>query len=228
MPRPDIRSLDPRRRARRVARDLARAYPEARCALAFRDPFELLVATILSAQCTDARVNQVTPALFARFPSAGALARADLAEVEGLIHATGFFRAKAKNLVAMASALVERHGGEVPRDLDALTRLPGVGRKTANVVLGTAFGIASGVVVDTHVKRLAYRLGLTDATDPVVIERDLAGLLPRTGWVDFGHLMIEHGRKTCAALRPRCDDCVLGPICPRRGVGAPRAARPRP
>jgi endonuclease-3 len=181
-------------------------------------PFELLVATILSAQCTDARVNQVTPSFFARFPNARALAGADVAEVEALIHSTGFFRAKAKSLVGMARELVARHGGEVPADLDALTALPGVGRKTANVVLGTAFGIASGVVVDTHVKRLAFRLGLTQNQDPTQIERDLIRLIPQKQWVNLSHRLIVHGRRTCAALRPKCRECALEPICPKVGV----------
>lgn len=209
---------DPKRRTRAALRRLRRVFPDARCALDFRDAFELLAATILSAQCTDVRVNQVTPALFAHFPDPEAMAEADLDEVETLIHPTGFFRAKARSLVGMAKALVERHGGEVPRDLESLTALPGVGRKTANVVLGTAFGLASGVVVDTHVKRLSARLGLTEQADPVRIERDLMALLPRRDWVEFSHLLILHGRATCVALRPRCRDCPLDPICPRIGV----------
>ena len=209
---------DPRLQAGRLVRRFARLYPEVRCALDHRDPFELLVATVLSAQCTDARVNQVTPALFARFPNAPSLAAADRAEVEALIHPTGFFRAKARHLLGLAAALVERHGGDVPRDLDALTALPGVGRKTAHVVLGVAFGVASGVVVDTHVKRLAYRLGLTTRTDPALVERDLAALVPRARWVTFSHWLIEHGRRTCGALRPQCDACALQTICPQRGV----------
>jgi endonuclease-3 len=211
---------DPKAQARQVVRRLARLFPEASCALHHRNPYELLVATILSAQCTDARVNLVTPALFARYPDARALAVADPAELESLIHSTGFFRAKARNLLAMARQLVERHGGEVPRDLDALTALPGVGRKTANVVLGTAFAIPSGVVVDTHVKRLARRLGLTESTDPAVIERELAQIVPRREWIDLSHRLILHGRKTCAAHRPKCLDCALAPICPKVGVRA--------
>jgi endonuclease-3 len=216
---------DPRARARRVVRALARLYPEPRCALVHRDGFELLAATILSAQCTDARVNQVTPALFARFPDARALAAATQAEVEELIRPTGFFRAKARSLLGMARALVERHGGAVPRDLDALTALPGVGRKTANVVLGTAFGIASGVVVDTHVKRLAFRLGLTTERDPVRIERDLAAVVPRKDWIDLSHRLILHGRSTCLARRPRCEPCELASLCPRQGVAPPPTPR---
>lgn len=210
--------------ASRVVATLTTLYPTPQCALVHRNPFELLVATILSAQCTDARVNQVTPALFRRYPDAPALAAADLADVEALIHSTGFFRAKAKNLVAMASSLVAEHRGEVPDDLDALIRLPGVGRKTAHVVLGTGFGMASGIVVDTHVKRLSFRLGLTRALDPEVIESELERLLPREEWINFSHRMIEHGRKVCMARSPRCDDCRLLEICPKNGV-AIRAAR---
>jgi endonuclease-3 len=204
--------------ARRVVRALAGLYPEALCALSHRNPFELIVATILSAQCTDARVNLVTPALFGRYPDAAALAAAEPAELERLIHSTGFFRAKARNLLGMARALVAGHGGEVPADLDALTALPGVGRKTANVVMGTAFGLASGVVVDTHVKRLSYRLGLTDATDPVVIERDLAAVVPRAEWIALSHRLILHGRAVCDARRPACGACTLAGFCPRRGL----------
>jgi endonuclease III len=215
---------DRKRQAGRVTRALDRLYPDAHCALHHRDAYELLVATILSAQCTDARVNLVTPDLFARYPDARSLAVADQEDVEKLIHSTGFFRAKAKNLIGMAKRLVDRHGGEVPRDLDALTALPGVGRKTAHVVLGNAFGIASGVVVDTHVKRLAFRLDLTDSTDPDVIEEDLAGLVPRSKWIMLSHWLIEHGRRTCAALRPRCDACPLDRLCPRRGAGVPKGA----
>jgi endonuclease-3 len=222
MPRLARPSDDPALQTKRVVRQLERLYPDANCALVHGNPYELLVATILSAQCTDARVNQVTPALFARYPEASALARADLAELEALIHSTGFFRAKAKNLVKMATQVVERHGGEIPRDLETLTALPGVGSKTANVVLGNAFGIASGVVVDTHVKRLAYRLGLTTSRDPVAIERDLMRNVPRKHWVDLSHRLITHGRKLCLAVRPRCADCPLEPICPKVGVRPPR------
>jgi endonuclease-3 len=218
-PTPPDRKLQ----AGRVARGLAKLYPDARCALDYRSPFELIVATILSAQCTDKMVNKVTPALFARYPDPASLAGAEPAELEALIHPTGFFRAKARNLIGMARALVERHGGAVPADLEALTALPGVGRKTAHVVLGNAFEVASGVVVDTHVKRLAFRLGLTGETDPEKVERDLAAILPRSGWVMFSHRMIEHGRTTCVAARPRCDACGLGRLCPRAGVAPPRS-----
>jgi endonuclease-3 len=218
MPRATRPNLDPALQARRVVRHLARLYPAVECGLKYRDAYELLVATILSAQCTDARVNQVTPALFARYPDAHALAKAEQAELEALIHSTGFFRAKARNLMAMARQVVERHGGEVPRNLDALTALPGVGRKTAHVVLGTAFAIASGIVVDTHVKRLAFRLGLTSSTDPELIERELVQIIPRKHWVELGHRLIAHGRTTCTALRPKCSTCALTTICPRKGV----------
>jgi endonuclease-3 len=203
-----------------VVRALARLYPDSHCALVHKDAYQLLVATILSAQCTDVRVNLVTPSLFERFPDARALAQADLAEVESLIHSTGFFRSKAKNLVGMSSQVVEQHGGEIPRDLESLTALAGVGRKTANVVMGNAFGIASGVVVDTHVKRLAYRLGLTVSHDPLVIERDLMRLVPRTQWVNLSHRLIDHGRKVCAAQRPKCAECGLESLCPKMGVRA--------
>ena len=218
MPRRRSPSDDPRTQAGRVVRDLIQLYPEVRCALDHRNAFELLVATVLSAQCTDERVNQVTPALFARFPDPKSLAAADLADVEALVYRTGFFRAKARNLVALARSLVELHDGSVPIRHESLTDLPGVGRKTANVVLGNAFAIASGVVVDTHVKRLAFRLGLTEKTDPERIERELNLLLPKKHWIDFSHRLIAHGRSTCLALRPRCPACPLLDLCPRRGL----------
>ena len=193
---------------------LLATHPDAHCELDYRTPFELLVATVLSAQCTDRRVNMVTPALFARFPDARALAAASLEEVEALVRTTGFFRAKARNLVAMAKALVEEHGGEVPADMDALVRLPGVGRKTANVVLGDAFGIGAGVVVDTHVARVSRRLGLARADDPVRIEAELSALFPRERWTMLSHLLIFHGRRICDARRPRCERCTLRELCP--------------
>ncbi len=205
-------------RTREILDRLAAEYPEARCALDHRSPLELLVATILSAQCTDARVNQVTPALFGRFPDAAAYATAALAEIEPLIQSTGFFRNKAKSLQGLGRALVERHGGEVPRTMAELTALPGVGRKTANVVLGNAFGLEEGVVVDTHVGRLAKRLGLTREDDPVKAERDLMALVPRTAWTLWSHLLIHHGRAVCKAPRPRCADCVLADLCPAAAV----------
>jgi endonuclease-3 len=213
--RPSPRSKDA---VERIVRLLVDLYPSPQCALEHRNAFELLVATILSAQCTDVRVNLVTPGLFSRYPDASSLASADLADVEALIHSTGFFRAKARNLVAMASRLVEMHRGEVPDEFGALTKLPGVGRKTANVVMGNAFQIASGVVVDTHVKRLSFRLGMTSSTDPEEIEAELAILVPRSEWISFSHRLIEHGRKVCDARKPTCDSCSLRELCPRLGL----------
>ncbi|MEW5701644.1 MAG: endonuclease III [Candidatus Zixiibacteriota bacterium] len=200
-------------RARRIARALARRYP-ARCALTHDDPFQLLVATILSAQCTDERVNQVTPTLFARYRTVADFAHADPAAVEEIIRPTGFFRSKTRHIIAASRALVERHGGDVPRTLAELTALDGIGRKTANVVLGTAFGIAEGVVVDTHVMRLSRRLRLTAHRDPARIEADLMRLLPQSHWIEFSHRLIWHGRTLCPARRPRCDECPLAPDCP--------------
>jgi endonuclease III len=204
-------------RTRKIVALLAKHYPDASCALTWRDPYQLIAATILSAQCTDARVNLVTPALFQRYPDAAALARADRADLEGLIRSTGFYHNKAKSLLGMAQALVERHGGEVPRSMEALVELPGVARKTANVVLGTAFGIAEGIVVDTHVIRLAGRMGLTQEEDPVKIERDLMAVVPRDRWIAFAHQMTWHGRKVCAARKPACGACPVAPVCPSRG-----------
>jgi endonuclease-3 len=189
-------------------------YPDAHCALDFGNAFELLCATILSAQCTDKRVNLVTPALFARYPNAAALAAARPEELEELIRSTGFFRSKAKSLIGMATGLVERHGGEVPADMEALTALPGVGRKTANVILGNAFGRNDGIVVDTHVTRLSNRLALTSESDAVKIEQALLPLFPRERWTMLSHLLIEHGRQVCDARKPRCGDCVLSDVCP--------------
>ena len=204
-----------------VARRLARLYPHAHCSLDFGSPFELLVATILSAQCTDKRVNAVTGGLFSHWPTAAALAAAPAGDLETVIRSTGFFRAKARSIRGCCQGLVERHGGEVPRSLDDLVRLPGVGRKTANVVLGSAFGQAAGVVVDTHVGRISRRLGLTRQTDPVRVERDLMAALPRRHWIAFSHRLIEHGRTVCTARRPRCEACPLADLCPRVGVRLP-------
>jgi len=213
-------------RVKPLLRGLRREYPNADCALNHEGPFQLLAATILSAQCTDARVNIVTPDLFARWPEAASLAVATQAEVEAVVRTTGFFRNKAKNLRGMATALCERHGGEVPRTMDELTALPGVARKTANVVLGTAFGLARGVVVDTHVGRLSRRLGLTVEKDPVKVERDLMELLPRTQWVGFSHRLILHGRAVCNARKPRCADCPLASHCASsEHAGVPPAER---
>ena len=200
--------------ARVILDRLLAAYPDAHCALDFRNAFELLGATILSAQCTDKRVNLVTPALFARYSHAAALADADQADVEDLIRTTGFFRNKARSLIGMAAGLVERHGGNVPADMDALVRLPGVGRKTANVILGNAFGRNDGVVVDTHVTRVSNRLGLVASTDAVKIEQVLMPLFPQERWTIISHLFIEHGRQVCHARTPRCGECLLADICP--------------
>jgi endonuclease-3 len=208
-----------------VARRLARGYPQANCSLAFSSPFQLLIATILSAQCTDKRVNAVTAGLFDRWPTPAALAAATQREVEAVIRSTGFFRAKAKNIRGCCAALVERHGGEVPRRLEDLVRLPGVGRKTANVVLGSGFGLPSGVVVDTHVGRISRRLGLTRHADAVRAERDLMAAVPKSHWIAFSHRMIEHGRTVCTARRPRCEGCLLAGICPRVGVKPADAKR---
>ena len=227
MPESRRPSDDPKMQTRQVCRALKLAYPEATCALVHANPFQLLVATILSAQCTDSRVNMVTPELFRRFPDPASLAAADPDELEALIRSTGFFRAKARSLLTMSNQIVERHDGQIPRDLNELTQLAGVGRKTANVVLGTAFGIASGVVVDTHVKRLTNRMGLTTSKSPEQIERDLIPLIPRKQWVDFSHRLILHGRRVCVARNPRCIDCVLASICPKVGVSPSRKAARR-
>ena len=205
-------------RAAAIAKALAAAYPDAACELDFRNPYELLVSTILSAQCTDVRVNAVTPALFARFPDAAALATADPGKLEEAIRSTGFYRNKAKSLLGMARAVVDRHGGAIPPSMEDLTRLPGVGRKTANVVLGSAFALATGVVVDTHVARLAKRLGLSVQEDPEKIERDLMALFPSASWVAVGHRLILHGRRVCHARKPACSGCPLARRCPRIGV----------
>jgi endonuclease-3 len=193
---------------------LKTAYPEARTALYWSNPLELLVATILSAQTTDVRVNAVTPNLFAKYPTAADYAGADPTELEEDIRPTGFFRNKAKSLRGMARALADDHGGEVPRTMDDLVALPGVGRKTANVVLGNAFGIDEGVVVDTHVRRLSNRLGFTTQNDPEKIERDLMQTVPKRDWTVFSHLLILHGRSVCKARKPACVDCVVNDLCP--------------
>ena len=209
---------DRKPRVRKIVSSLAETYPVAICALNHESPFQLLAATILSAQCTDERVNLVTPELFCRWPTPQALAVAKQSDVEEVVHSTGFFRAKAANLIGMAAGLVEHHHGELPRTLVELTALPGVGRKTANVLLGTAFGIPSGVVVDTHVKRITTLLGLTQATSAERIEQDLMALLPESEWINFSHRLIHHGRRICIARRPKCDECPLRPHCPRIGL----------
>jgi endonuclease-3 len=193
---------------------LKELYPDARCALEYRNAYELLCATILSAQCTDVRVNLVTPTLFSRYPTPFELARADPGEVEEIIKSTGFFRNKAKSLIGMAQAVVADHNGEIPRTMEELRRLPGVGRKTANVVLGNAYNINEGVTVDTHVARLSGLLGLSVEQDPVKIEQDLMRLFPQEDWGLLSHLLIFHGRQVCIARRPRCAECVLARLCP--------------
>lgn len=200
--------------ARTVVRRLHGEYPDAECALVHRNAFELAVATILSAQCTDEMVNRVTPELFRRYPTPHKLARARAATIEKLIHSTGFYRNKTKSLLGLAKKLVSEFDGEVPRTMEELLTLPGVARKTANVILGVAYGKAEGVVVDTHVKRLSGRLGLTEHADPQKIERDLMELLPREEWIALGHLFIWHGRRVCSARRPACDRCLLSDRCP--------------
>jgi len=215
---PARRTRDAAKRAPEILTRLLAAYPDARCALDHRTPFELLCATILSAQCTDARVNLVTPTLFARYPNPAALARANPSDVERIIQSTGFFRNKTRSLIGMARALVANHGGEVPRTMEELRVLPGVGRKTANVVLGNAFGINEGITVDTHVSRLSRLLGLTRHEDPVKIEQDLMPLFPRDHWALVSHLLIFHGRRVCVARRPRCAECVLSDLCPSSAV----------
>ncbi len=201
-------------RAAAIYAELARLYPTAHCELDYQNAYQLTVATILSAQCTDKRVNMVTPAVFAAYPDAAALADAPIEHVEELVKTTGFFRAKAKSLVGMSQAVVARHGGQIPATMDELVVLPGVGRKTANVVLGNAFDINVGVVVDTHVGRLSNRLGLTKATDPVKIEAALMPLFPQSTWTMLSHLLIWHGRQVCDARSPRCGSCSLRPRCP--------------
>ena len=214
------RPRTPAGRARAVVEGLRDAYPDIVVPLDHASPFQLLVAIILSAQCTDARVNQVTPALFAAAPDAAAMSAADPHEIERLIYSTGFFRAKARNLIAMAQAVVTRFGGEVPSRMEDLVSLPGVGRKTANVILGHRFR-TPGIAVDTHVLRLSRRLGLTDATDPVRVERDLAALWPRREWSDTSMRLIYHGRQVCTARTPRCEACIFAGWCPSSRVSPP-------
>jgi endonuclease-3 len=204
-------------RAAALVKALAKTYPQAHCELEYTSPLELLVATILSAQCTDKRVNMVTPALFEQYPDARAFAEASPEELEAAIQSTGFYRSKAKSLRSMAADLVAKHGGKVPPDMEALTALRGVGRKTANVVLGNAFGISEGVVVDTHVQRLSRRLGLTKHEDPVKIEADLMKLVPRGQWTLFSHWLIWHGRRRCTARKPDCAGCEVRGLCPSAG-----------
>jgi len=219
-----------KRRAAKIARRLGQHYPNAACSLNFQTPLELLVATILSAQCTDTRVNEVAKTLFGKYPTAAHYAQAPPAQLERDIQSTGFFRNKAKSIQASCRTLLERYGGEVPRDIEALVELPGVGRKTANVVLGTAYGVATGVVVDTHVSRLSLRMGLTPPQKAKTIntdkiERDLMALIPQGQWVQFGHAMVWHGRRVCDARKPRCAECVVGDLCPKVGVEGGKPAK---
>ena len=213
-------------RARKILARLTRAYPDAKIALRFRNALELLVATILSAQCTDERVNAVTATLFTRYRRAADWASVDPATLEREIHSTGFFKAKARAIIGMGRALVERHGGQVPRTLEELTALPGVGRKTANVVLGNAFGIPA-LAVDTHVFRVSQRLGLARADDPEKIHDQLCEILPRAGWTQATHLVITHGRRTCQARKPDCPHCAIRSLCPWPGKTAAKDAKAR-
>lgn len=204
--------------ARKVLRRLKKGYPDATCSLTYDSALQLLIATILSAQCTDVRVNQVTPALFEKYPTAQDFAEASLDDLEKMIQSTGFYRNKAKNIRECCRILTTEHEGEVPDEMERLVQLPGVGRKTANCVLGTAMRRSTGVVVDTHVKRLSHRLGLSAEKDPVKIEQDLMFLFPQKEWIDLSHRLIHHGRQVCRARKPACEPCVLGDICPRVGV----------
>ncbi len=209
MPKTDVKAL---------LKALKKAYPRACCSLDHRDPFELLAATILSAQCTDERVNLVTPALFKKYPGPAEMAKAPLPELEKLVRSTGFYRNKALSLKEASRGIMKDFGGRVPKTMDELLTLRGVARKTANVVLGSAYGIAAGVVVDTHVKRLAFRLGLTKETDPGKIEQDLMKAVPREDWIWFAHALVLHGRAVCDARRPLCGDCPVAGLCPKKGV----------
>jgi endonuclease-3 len=206
-----------RRRMKEILRILKLEYPEAECSLTHANPFQLLVATMLSAQCTDERVNKVTPALFKKFPTPKAMAEADIKELEELIRSTNFFRNKARALLETSRELVESYQGEVPRELDQLVKLRGVGRKTANVVLGVAFQVP-GLVVDTHVGRISRRMGFTDSTDPVKVEHELMEIVPSEEWVLYAHLLIDHGRKICTARKAKCDICPIARLCPKIGV----------
>jgi endonuclease III len=214
------RKLSAKQRSLEILIRLQRLYPDAICSLTYATPVQLLVATILSAQCTDERVNMVTPALFSRFPDAPALATADRAELEELVRSTGFYRNKAKNIQGACQRIVSEFGGQVPKLMEDLLTLPGVARKTANVVLAHAFGINMGVTVDTHVKRLSYRLGLTKHTDPIKIERDLMRLIPQPDWENWSIRLIYHGRAVCNARKPACDRCELADLCPSAGIGS--------
>ena len=208
-------------RVREIIRLLRRHYPQARTALEFRTPFEILVATILAAQCTDERVNKVTPGLFRKYPTPADFARADRAELEQEVRSTGFFRNKAKNIIGASRAIVEEFGGLVPDTMEKLVTLPGVARKTANIVLSAGFGKAEGIAVDTHARRLSQRLGLSKETDPNKIERDLMAIVPRKDWLDLNYMLVEHGRAICQARKPKCPECFLRKICPSAAVFFP-------
>jgi len=210
--------IDRKVQAAKVLKGLRKLYPNAHCELTFSSPLELIVATILSAQCTDVRVNLITKKLFARYKTVQDYAQADPAELEALIHSAGFFRAKARSIKEMARTLLDEFGGQVPRTMDELLRLRGVARKTANVVLGNAFGKSEGIAVDTHIKRLSYRLGLSDEQDPVKVEKDLMKIVPKKDWIYVSHGLIWHGRRVCRAANPDCPACLLNKICPKRGV----------
>jgi endonuclease-3 len=210
--------MDAAARAREIVKRLTPLYTDLTPALDHKSAYELLVATVLAAQCTDARVNTVTPEFFRRWPDPAALAQAMVGDVEEVVHSTGFFRQKAKNLVAAAKLMVSRHDGAVPDTMEALTALPGVARKTANIVLSNALGKNEGIAVDTHVRRLSFRLGLTSSDNPIIIEKDMMPLFARKDWGAINHLLVLHGRAVCKARSPRCDACALGDICPRRGL----------
>ncbi len=207
-----------KRRAGLIVRRLRKAYPDAHTALKHSSPLELLIATILSAQCTDERVNKVTPSLFARFPRASDLAGADRAEVEELIRSTGFYRNKAKSIQGASQKIVSDFGGQVPETMEEMLSLPGVARKTANVVMGNGFGVTTGVVVDTHVFRLSHRMGLSKGKNPQEVEKDLMALVPKKEWIGLGNRLISHGRAICPARQPKCEGCTVESLCPRNGV----------
>lgn len=219
-----------RKRAGEIVAELRRLYPDAKCSLDFTTPLELLVATILSAQCTDERVNQVTKSLFQKYRSAEDFANANPEELEQDVKQTGFYRNKAKHIREAAQMIVERYGSETPRTMEELIALPGVARKTANVVMGNAFGVVEGVVVDTHVGRLSRRLGLTESEDPVKVEQELMALLPPRDWLDLSHMLIMHGRAVCQARKPLCASCTLAPLCPtgQATLGAPELVATKP